>query len=559
MMRTYRFGCRPPTVNTALAMEQLWRAHRYRNKLVEIERKRREEAAKYDKATDIGKKQIERANESASAEGRAARAACGVYWGSYLLVEATMSAARKGKEPPHFERWDGTGRVGVELQHGISVARAFATTDTRLRIEQIPDPPGMTVGSRRSGKRHLVSLRVGSDEHRDPIWASWPVTIHRALPADGIIKWAVAQRYRIGPDYRWAMQFSVEEGVIQRTDMDAARDGVVAIDLGWRARPAGFRAGYWLDSTGKHDELLMPAQVFEDLAHIRSIGATRHKSSNEFLPTIAEWCKLVKAPEWFATATETIAHWKSPNRLAALVWKWKRNRFDGDAEMFAMAEAWMRQDRHLHQWWAHGTENILGRRSEIYKLLAAQFARRYRTVVIEQFNLANVAGRRGLDEDATNGEKVFADNASSRRHVVAPGRFRQALLNACSTRGTQVIAVPAEYTTQTCWQCKCSKPWDAAPKVDHCCEDCGATWDQDFNACCNLLARHASGDGAVNILESLAARKSAKQERFRAGKEKRKASKEAKSAGCSQLPLEDSGSVRIMGAAVEIPAQRERI
>ena len=41
MMRTYRFGCRPPTVNTALAMEQLWRAHRYRNKLVEIERKRR--------------------------------------------------------------------------------------------------------------------------------------------------------------------------------------------------------------------------------------------------------------------------------------------------------------------------------------------------------------------------------------------------------------------------------------------------------------------------------------------------------------------------------------
>ena len=178
-LRTYRFGARPPTFNAPIAMEQLWRAHRYRNDLVEIERKRREEVAKFDKATDIGKKQIERANESASAEGRAARATCGVYWGSYLLVEAAMSGARKGKEPPHFERWDATGRLGVEIQHGISVARAFSGADTRLRILSMPDPAGMTSGSRRSGKRHLVSIRIGSDEHKDPVWASWPVTMRR--------------------------------------------------------------------------------------------------------------------------------------------------------------------------------------------------------------------------------------------------------------------------------------------------------------------------------------------------------------------------------------------
>ena len=56
---------------------------------------------------------------------RNARAHCGVYWGTYLLVEAAHDASREmplydGVEPndPRFSKWNGEGRIGVQVQQG---------------------------------------------------------------------------------------------------------------------------------------------------------------------------------------------------------------------------------------------------------------------------------------------------------------------------------------------------------------------------------------------------------------------------------------------------------
>jgi len=536
-MIVYRYGARPPT-NAKLVDEQLWLAHRYRNKLTEIERTRRADVA----AIPTGVMPEQRivgntwANEVAAHRQREARAVCGVYWGSYLLVEAANDAARKSRTEPHFHRWDGTGQAGVQLQGGLAVADAMSGTDTRLRITQMPDSLGMIPNSRRAGRRFVVSLRIGSNG-RNPIWADFPTTLHRPLPETGTIKWAWAQRKRVGPDFRWSICFTVDTGdAIQMCDANADRNAIVALDLGWRARPDGFRIAYWLDSLGQHDEIVLPEQDLEDHKHIRSIGASRRRAYDEFLPVVRDWVELhrTELPEWFAKTTETISYWKSPDRLAGLAWRWKHERFPGDEEIFESVGAWRKKDRHLHQWHAHGLANILARRDELYRRLAAHLAKHYRVIVIEKFDLRAVAGRRGLSKKPTDAEKVIADNASSRRHMIAPGTFRLAVLNASRARGTEIVAVPAEWTTIDCASCGCREKWDAAPAIDHRCTSCGDTWDQDHQACVNLLARYnASTDMPRSPQGALAEGKSARQQRFL----RRRRASVAEAGSRSQIPI----------------------
>jgi transposase len=67
-------------------------------------------------------------------------------------------------------------------------------------------------------------------------------------------------------------------------------------------------------------------------------------------------------------------------------------------------------------------------------------------------------------------------------------------------------------TTQRCAVCGCEDRWDAATQVDHVCVACGRSWDQDANACRNMLAARERGDGK-EISESKTLAKWAKRGR----------------------------------------------
>lgn len=67
-----------------------------------------------------------------------------VHFGTYQLAEAAVAQARKmplydGGEPndPMFKRWDGSGRVGVQIQGGLKVTDIWGS-DTQLRVD--PEP-----------------------------------------------------------------------------------------------------------------------------------------------------------------------------------------------------------------------------------------------------------------------------------------------------------------------------------------------------------------------------------------------------------------------------------
>lgn len=66
------------------------------------------------------------------------------------------------------------------------------------------------------------------------------------------------------------------------------------------------------------------------------------------------------------------------------------------------------------------------------------------------------------------------------------------LLQCLRESMSETVRVDPQYTTDTCNACGKRSPFDAAAELIHTCRHCGATWDQDYNAARNLLAA-ASG------------------------------------------------------------------
>jgi transposase len=145
--------------------------------------------------------------------------------------------------------------------------------------------------------------------------------------------------------------------------------------------------------------------------------------------------------------------------------------------------------------WELGNEvrtTALRRRLDFYRVTARDLANRFSTVVLEQdakknergrsakpMDIAKLANRKDKDPD-----KDLHDAAHSQRHSAATGELRDALLNAF---GGAADYVPAQYTTSTCAACGALETWDRS-ELEHVCSKCGSHWDQDDNACKNLLA-----------------------------------------------------------------------
>lgn len=550
-MKVYRYGLLRPTENADLVRQQMRAAHVYRNALVEIERGRRaaaraaasaqhaivgeaeKRAKEADGELDEALKEmlsaraqsrkrsetepmrqrvqdararrrearnslrearfklrvdddymaeVDRINLLAASLVRNARAYCGVYWGTYLLIEAEIEAARKmplydGLSPkdPHFVRWRGEGRVGVQLQGGLAAAQAFGS-DTQLQIAAALLSPS---GKRASKKDfRVLRLRVGSDG-RAPIWASWPMLLHRPIPAGAIIKCATVQLRMIGPREEWSVCITVETEA-QATEL--REEEAVAVDLGWRTRDTGLRACAWRGTDGRRDELQLTAELVSSLGKANELRGTRDANFDLARMALARWLSLTEeVPAWLTEAAKTLSHWKSPGRLAALVKRWAEERFRGDKWAYIDLETWRYKDHHLWEWETSQRVKSLRRRTEVYRIFAANLARRYNTLVLEDFDLRVFARRAPAEESAEN------ELARSHRHQLATSSLRLALLNAFGKSRTVVVS--AVNTTAACHVCGTVLSFDAAVAIDHRCEACGASWDQDDNACVNLLAR----------------------------------------------------------------------
>jgi len=429
-------------------------------------------------------------NAEALALSKTERAGCGVYWGTYLLAEAAVEAAKKHPQP-RFRRWRGEGRVGVQIQGGIPVEKVFACTDTRLRIEPVTEEAFVGPrGARRRAMRTKLWLRVGS-EGRDPVWAVFPMLLHKPLPEDGVIKEVSVSLRMVGTRERWLVNILVQQPKV--VPVLKGQRGTVAIDLGWRKRPEGIRAAYWVDSLGQHGELVMPTSIRDRIQHAASLRSIQDRLFNHVRTRLVRWIDLAKdqvelngsgakeLPEWLLEARRTLPLWRSQGRLTRLALYWLDNRFPGDEVVVRWLDAWRRKARHLYQWECSERTRALGHRREVYRIEAARLCDTYERIVIETFNLAKMKKVKDKDPDS-----VAPPPQRSQLHDTSPGEFRLAVENAARRRGIPVVALSSIGTTTRCHHCgnECKFNRD---QLFHTCEHCGTLWDQDFNAASNLL------------------------------------------------------------------------
>lgn len=449
------------------------------------QRKRLREDATVEAARDA-------INERAAELRRSAREHCGVHWGSYLIVEDAMQAAAKaplydGDEPndPRFVHWASEGHVGVQLQGGLDVADVWAHRgDTQLQIEPVNEAAWHSEvrGERRRLSRTTLRMRVQSDG-RQPVWAEWPMIMHRPLPDGGQIKRARVSLRKTGPREVWSVDITVQTAA---PPVRTCGKGAVGIDLGWRLMPNGLRVAAWRGSDGEAGELVLPLET-EALGGIRKAEELRGLRDDKFNAAragLVEWLRGREVPAWLRQATTTLPMWRSAGRLAALAKRWRSERFEGDEAGYDNLEHWRYRDHHLWSWETSQRAKSLRRRREEYRIFAAMLATRYETIVLEDFDLRDVAAK-------PKPEKVESENQTARSHrqLAAVSELRLTLINAAGARGAAVAKVDAAYTTRICHACGLVETWDQANVLSHKCSGCEATWDQDANAAVNILER----------------------------------------------------------------------
>lgn len=544
--RVYAYGCRVDDDSLKAAFDQLRAAHQYRNRLVEIEHARRAlvdtalrelspelheletaiavEVTALDEAVKVGlasritarsrkialeakeditlrkeqlklhrarRKELRTAlftstafverqttiDETDKATRIAARAACGVYWGTYLTIEQAMQGCRKGA-PPRFLPFRGEGRLAVQFQGGEPARDMMQygdAADSRLQIDMAAHPEG------HKNPWRQARIRVGSIG-KLPLWANLRVKVHREIPADAEIKWAWISARRVATHTKWSLQLVLARDCGWDQQDRRIDGGMVAIDVGWRVLPTGdLRTAYWVGDDGAEGQVVIPAERLARGRKVMDLQSIRDKNFDAIRKTLGEWLKINIVPEWAKERFVALHAWKAQAKLAAAVIAWRTQRFPGD-DILDVLESWRKQDKHLYDWQEHQRKGEQDWRKNLYRNVAAQLSRQYSTAIIEDTDWRDFQTDAAVERDDGRFELEDFHRRTAGVHV---------LNLALRHRMVECVEASAALTTQRCHRCQSVEPFDAAHELVHTCAACGATWDQDKNACMNLLSMPA--------------------------------------------------------------------
>ncbi len=501
--RVYEYGCGHSPIrrglgqNLELAKQEMRRRVGLWNRLVELDQQERAAKEAIMGPAPVGsdgKRQRRTLTDEQKAELQAIQDATrvrvnelcqesGCYWMNYSEVKQAWDMARKkpGGQLRFHSAARERGKVTTFLVRGLPVPEAFSGQSAYLHIALSPTNP----------KHADLRMRIASDENRQPVWLSLPITYNRPLPADCYIKNVSAYCERISTDERWTVSFVLErrEGSWAKYP-DATRAGTVALDLGWRRLPGeGIRVAVWRDQAGQTGELRLPERYVEQRARVERIQSHRQNLFNETVTALLAWVEARESPpEWLTEAIKYARQWRRYGHLVTLLRDWHERRFRGDEPIVAMLEAWQQRDLHLWRYGDHLRDQVLQWRRETYREMAAQLARRYSTVILEEFDLRQVARLKSADGKPNE----LVKRARYYRQIAGLSELRLALESTCEREGGTVARRPAAYTTMQCPVCGSIEDWDHR-ELRHTCSECGCNWDQDYSAAENLLVGAAAG------------------------------------------------------------------
>lgn len=499
------------------------------------------------------------------------------YWGTTGLAENAHKQAKEDTsffQHVKFKHFRGEGSIGVQIQDhsgsgkgsarnkkrakkpknpkpSFTTDKLFSGDSTLVRIDPIdlsiwtatPDRPVTRAvkSGRDPRQRTRLHLRVASDEKKDPIWAVFPLNMHRPLP-DGIVKQVNVTRRLIGPREQWTCEITIDEAPFK----PQCGSGAVALHCGWHVEHDGqIRVGSWMDEAGNTRRVYIPTPppravaaalkkglpVLDGFDKAASLASIRSRAFNDALEAVAVWIetRLGSLPAWFVEATWTpsstsvigrprrttrIRLWRSENRLAGLCRRWAKNRFAGDEVAFEALEKWRYHDHHLWQWQCSARENALRYRKNAYRDVAAMLGKKYGMVVVDDVNYSDLAEAPKPDGVAVSGVQSRQDGSDGfvdkhdatdrNRRRAAPSELRNVVVNAFVMCGGAVEKVSSVRESIECP--KCSTTHKAQKHLEthfFACSKCTFEADLDTTALFNMLSRSGRREHVVGIIERM--------------------------------------------------------
>lgn len=510
-----------------------------RDELTAARAARREAKTAQRAAKDAAYPQVKPAMVAARDERKAAQKAlyrahvdAGLYWASFNAVRdhhetavKRVAALRKQGRPAdlRFHRWTGEGTIAVQLQRAADKPpRTIGVlSDDRspwrnvARIEGYPDAPDRLERRdwrriARQGQVHLT-FRLGSGEHAQTV--TIPVAVDRPVPPDADIVGLQVTRRLVGGKERASVAVTMR--VADTPQVTSGRR--VAMHLGWRTmgdgsirvavvRGAAPPPAHLVDAGVVRDhrdwaEVRVPASWVDLDQRHAAVASRRDQAHHVALAGLCDWLATrpepPEVPGRGGDPEPLLAHhvrqWRSPSRLAWLTRLWRDTPPDDADDLVVRLEAWCRQDHHLWQWHAHGSDGLAGRRLDAWRKVARWVADGAAVVTVDEWDVPPLVRTPDIADDASHAERIAAESGRRSARLAAPGMLRAQAVRAAGAVGAEVVAADLAGAGHY----GCGGELDPEQRrsshlVD--CLACGVTVDQDHN---RLLWMTAASGGVA--------------------------------------------------------------
>jgi hypothetical protein len=435
------------------------------------------------------KPKIAALNAARFAAVKAARNASGLWWGNYNAVcasyEHARNAALKRSGELHFRPYHGEGRITNQIQGGITVAELSAGAHSQVSLRQpmegewhspdiVPIP-----GSRRDRVSRMVLTVTIFTRGRVRKNVRWPIFLNRPIPDGAVIKQVVIHRRTVSHHVRWTATFTCR----QPSSSGLMGKRVVAIDFGWRRLNVGMRVATVMDDSA-HEFVILP----DDLVSVHDWldGQKKHRAAVH--DGMIERLRVLPWPD-APPALQAMAQWWGaiptnrlvPRHTARLVLTW-RDHAAWRPQDFAAADEWRRHDKRIWERLTHRSNRAQRHRLDLYRKAAKHIVDGAGIVILKDFRLDRIAQRTANDLPRNV-------NATMQRNRAIAGTsvLRQWIEIEAGKVGAQ-IHLHRGVSTWLCSVCGHRLQPKDPSRLHQQCPHCSHAFDQDLEACRNMLA-----------------------------------------------------------------------
>ncbi|MGE8128872.1 hypothetical protein ACQKQD_18015 [Methylobacterium sp. NPDC080182] len=420
-------------------------------------------------------------------EVKLARQESGLWWGNYNALirsfERARSAAIRGGQTMHRRSGGGDGRITNTLQGGADVEALFDGSLSQIMVRPVSKRAWSSEsrGERRRLQRTTLSATVFvRDGERRTV--SWPMIMHRPIPADCQVNEVIITRRRNGNRWRWAASFICKRAA-DRAAPAATNKKRVAVDAGWRRVPAGLRVATVVTAGEPPSFIILPATLLDSFSMIDELRSRVRLSTGLGMDKIQG-----TDPSSFAQPfQDLLRQFQSiPEKRPADL-----DRFLESAFFLAQAREdigtdlwlWRKEHKRLVDWLRNHHRKIIGHRDHFYQNRIIEVLDQASELIVNDVKLGEIAARR-----PPGSEGPFVSNRVAHyRRIAAPSELLQTLKHQAQKRGITFNKVEAEWPVR-CPTCRSTARKTRADALPQICANCETSFDQDVVACESLLS-----------------------------------------------------------------------